>query len=144
MIFNPFSINTKTSIPLHDDDLDVQFFNEVCHPCVRLSDYYLEDKFNEKLSKVSSDDGFSLMHVNIRSLPAHIVEFEAYLALICHQLSFIGISVTWLTYLNESIHCVGNYNHVSRQRTVKSCGGVSIFIKSNIPDRERPDLFVMK
>ena len=130
MIFNPFSTNTKSFIPLHDVDPDIQFFNDVAHPCKSVSDYYLEDQFNDKFSNQSNTNtNLLMMHLNIRSLPAHILEMESYLSLLCCQFHFIGISESWLTENNNSLYCLEDYNHVSIHRSSKAGGGLSLFIK---------------
>ena len=40
------------------------------------SDYYTEESFNEKFS---NNQRFSLIHLNIRSIPSHFTEFLCYL-----------------------------------------------------------------
>ena len=79
MVFNPFNLNSQPKVPLHEADPDIQFYNEI--NCVgRISSqYYLEDEFNDAVREQYKSDNFSLMHVNIHSLPSHITEVESYL-----------------------------------------------------------------
>ena len=57
-----------------------------------------------------------MIHVNIRSLPAHILELESYTELLCRKFTVIGITETWLTELNNSLYALEGYNHVGIQR----------------------------
>ena len=51
MVFNPFSLNAHPSSPLHDVDSDIQFYNEMNCVGRTSSQYFLEDGFNETLTK---------------------------------------------------------------------------------------------
>lgn len=69
-----------------------------------------------------------LIHLNIRSLPAHYTEFEALLSLIPYQTTpaVVCVCETWLTEHNETLYIPAGFNAVFNSRKNKSGGGVSI------------------
>ena len=66
-LFSPFDLNNNDLNSDIDNDPDIQFF---CKYPQNLSnsEYYTEDTFNN-LIKDNPTDNFSILHINIRSLP---------------------------------------------------------------------------
>ena len=59
--------------------------------------YYLEDDINEIIKRNNlSENEFSLMHLNIRSLPKNIGKLCDFLSLMDTKFTIIGLSETWL------------------------------------------------
>ena len=75
---------------------------------------------------------FSLMHLNIRSVPKHFDDFLVYLKTIKLVPSVIGLSETWLTEQNSDLYSIDDYNFVSKNRTNKRGGGVGLFVRSSL------------
>ena len=139
MIFNPFTINDRCNIPLFDVDPDSNYFNEISHSYVGNSNYMNEDEFNRSCKNTPLNT-FSLFHANARSLPAHIVEFEAYFGSLNHNFTVIGMTETWLKEVNIGVYSIMGYNHIGKYRDHKCGGGVSLFVKQDIPFQYRADL----
>ena len=72
---------------------------------------------------MTSRDPLSLLHCNIRSLPAHYVELEPYLEILNINFSVIGLSETWLTDSNHDLYSLSGYNYVENHRSEKAGGG---------------------
>ena len=75
-ICNPFEFNYKDKInlPIDYGDPDLQFFNDydVLHSIMN-SEYFTKDIFNTISNSLSvSNMYFSMLHVNIHSIPKHI------------------------------------------------------------------------
>ena len=98
--------------------------------------YYTIDEFN---NNVDISEKLSIFHSNIRSSQAHINDIECYVENLNVQFSFIGFSETWETEM--SINNMPGYNRYSCIRPHKRRGGgVSLYIKQNIPFKIREDL----
>ena len=87
-----------------------------------------------------SNQGFSLCHLNICSIPAHLSELEAYLNYLSINFSVIAITETFLKEMNADLYGIAGYEHVFRCRSNKKQGGTSLFVKDNFTIKERRDL----
>ena len=86
--------------------------------------YYLEDEVNEIIKRSNiSEDEFSLMHLNIRSLPKNIGKLSNFLSLIDNKFSIIGLSETWLHSDNVELYEVPDYRSIHVTRPNKKGGG---------------------
>ena len=135
-LFNPFETNdnNKGLFSIDDIDPDFHFYNEIfANIAVQNSDYYIEDSFTEKC-KVSSveSDCFSLLHMNIRSAPSHLDEFQNYICNLNHNFSVIAMSETWFNDITIDFYNMQGYNHEYMYRKDRKGGGVSLFIKETI------------
>ena len=82
-IFNPFEINEEEHIFEYQSELDPDknYFNQFSHYLSRSNNYYSEETFNKYLKRNSIDgNDFSLIHSNIRSVPANLTSFLCYLS----------------------------------------------------------------
>lgn len=100
--------------------------------------YYNENQFETLIP--SNCKVFSSLHLNIRSLPKHYIDFMNYLTSIPHHFSVIALTETWLTQENESFYSINSYNSVHSHRNNRVGGGVSLFIDENIQFILRADL----
>ena len=142
-VFNPFEFNSDNESFIDDIDPDVNFYNALSQDLSYNSDYYLSDKFKNKcIEKGFNSDCFSFIHLNIRSVPKNINQFELYLRNIQHEFSIIGLSETWLNESNFSLYNIVGYNHVYKYREKKSGGGVSMYIKESLHYTSREDLSI--
>ena len=90
--FNPLFGNSSSDL-FQDLDPDTNFYRTTgCN-------YYLADQFTESFgSDIATDKSlFSVMHLNIRSLPRNLEKLSDYLLGISAKFSLIGLSETWLS-----------------------------------------------
>lgn len=140
-IFHPFEVNDDVETPLTEKDPDFQFYSDIQYIHNTKCDYYFEDCFREKIASSGRDkDKMSFFHLNIKSLPKHLNELEMYLDSLNLNFSFIGLSETWLDGDKKELYYLSSYNSVNKYRHGKRGGGVSVYVKENIPFTERNDL----
>lgn len=143
LLFNPIDLNdSHLSVPLADIDPDMHFFNEtsVGENCCS-SNYMMENDFVNKCKELHiNDTNFSLMHMNIRSVPKHIDEFLLYLTNLNHNFSVIGLTETWLSDTNVDLGNLDGYSHDHFCRQNKTGGGVSLYVKDHLKYERRRDL----
>lgn len=85
----------------------------------------------------------SFYHLSIRSLPAHLEEFESYVDqyLDQHNTNIIGLCETWLSLQNEHLYSLSNYRCISNSRTVQmGGGGVALYLPWDTHNHVRNDL----
>ena len=120
LIYNPFEINDdNTDIIEYQSDLDPDkhYFNEYSEELIRNCKYHTENRFNKYPSNHNiSSNSFSVIHLNIRSLPANLSSFLSYLDNLDHAFSVIGLTETRLNTSNVSNYCIDGYDHVYRTR----------------------------
>ena len=137
-LFNPFQLNDKDYYtPLSQIDPDVNFYNNVNSHLGLNCNYYLENTFYElvksQMHNSTTENVFSLCHLNIRSLRANLSAFELTLHNLRFHFTAIGISETWLNDHNCDLYDIAGYNLIEVHRHTKKVGGVGIFLDNNIP-----------
>ena len=142
-VFAPFSFDeTDTNSPMSDNDPDLQYFNKY-HDGLTNCGYYNEDTFNVKRKQcVDSDNNFSLIHLNVRSAPKNLSEFELYLNQLDLRFNVIGLSETWFNDSTVNLYNLPGYSASHVYRKQKRGGGVSVFVSDNINYHCRRDLDV--
>jgi hypothetical protein len=128
LLFNPVhSSHSSASIFLNNLDPE-QNFPFLDSPSI----YFVEDELNSLISTNAFEKpGFSVMHINARSLCRNFENCRSMLARITHQFSVIGISETWLTDQTLDTVNTQGYNFISNHRKSKTGGWYwSIFTKS--------------
>ena len=73
-------------------------------------------------------DDFSLLHNNVRSIPANLSILLSYMSNLDHEFSVIGLSETWLTPSHTDAYGIARYNLVAVTRQAKKGGELSMFI----------------
>ena len=143
-VFNPFVINSlENNISIFDIDPDIQFFNQAVNLTNCNSDYFLEETFNKKITDCLLDqENLSLIHLNIRSAPKHLDEFELFTKNLSLEFSIIGLTETWFKDTNVLLYSLDGYNHEYEYRNNRSGGGVSLFIKNKFNYKLREDLMI--
>ena len=81
-----------------------------------------------------------LLHLNIKSLPRHYDAPIEYLTLSDFEFSCLGISETWLNECKVPLHDIPGYATVSKYRPDKRRGGVSLYIRHEIPFTIKQDV----
>ena len=148
-IFNPFELNDDDSDKIIEYqgelDPDKNHFNQLAHYLRKSSNYYIEKGFNKYIERnnVAKED-FSIMHVNIRSIPANLNNFLSYMSNIDHSFSVIGFSATWLTPANIDAYSIVGYNHVGLTRDDRKGGGVSLLISEKLMYTEFHELNIVE
>ena len=142
-MFNPFTINNDNhGLSIFNIDPDINFFNSIASLSNHFnSDYYIEDTFNKKvMDNQYGEPTLPLVHLNIRSAPKHLKQFELYLNSLCLKFNIIGLCETWFKQSSVDLYTLENYNHVYKYRHNRTGGGVSLFIKHFIDYEIRDDL----
>jgi len=130
---------------LHNADPDIQFYNsDICIDNSVSCKYYLEDTFNNKLQELNvSNNCFSLINFNVRSMFKNCNDFQIYLSNLEHQFSIIGLCETWLNDTNSEFCCIKNFASEHKFRCNKNGGGISLFIREGIKYLLRNELSVL-
>ena len=112
----------KTPVPTDDIDPNIQYFNDASKGNVfQNSDYFPEDTFIQKYNSLSVYPIalFSLLHMNIRNIPRHMNELEAYLSNLCHNFSIVAITETWFTDLTVDTYSLQGYTYEYEYRKIE-------------------------
>ena len=132
-IFDPFELNDDDNDNIIEYqgelDPDKNYLNQLAHHLSKSSKYHMEDSFNKYIirNNVNMDD-FSLLHNNVRSIPANLSILLSYMSNLDHEFSVIGLSETWLTPSNTDAYGIARYNLVAVTRQAKKGGELSMFI----------------
>ena len=121
--FCPFEINDFDDyMPLFSCDPDMHFYNEYAKSMFQKNNYYSIDTFNDLYNmKFTSDTStFSVAHMNVASIPAHLGELDAYLAMLNINFSVICITENNLTTANADVYNLVGYNHSYLCKTVRN------------------------
>ena len=96
--------NTENNTRFSNIDPDTNYLANIGQRNL-VSNYYYEDSFNTECSVNGLTSAlFSLMHMNIRSVPKHLHEFKEYHHALDLKFSLIGISETWLTNSTDQLY----------------------------------------
>ena len=124
-------------------DLDPDY-NCITNNNVLTTKYYLENDFNAIIK--SNDDyvkGFSIMHLNVRSIPKNIDKLNSYLLSLDIQFSIIGLTETWLKEETLDLYELPEYKSIHLTRPSRKGGGVSLYIHNNYDYVEKPNMNIM-
>ena len=147
-IFNPFDINEDDHDMLYcQDDIDPDkcFYSELAMKIQKPCNYMLADSFNNKMKHFSHlNANFPAFHLNIRSLPANLSHFLAFMENLEFSFGVIGFTETWLTPDNITCYSIDGYSHVGITRqNGRRGGGVSLFISDIFHFSEMHDLSIV-
>ena len=78
-----------------------------------------------------SDADFSLLHLNIHSLPHNLVKLTDYLSCLIIKFSVIGISETWLKDSSHSVDISG-FKYLHKYRQNRTGVGVRLYISNDL------------
>ena len=123
LYFNPSRLNEDNQYLINDNTCE----------------YYTDNEFVK--SFVTSNNSFSILNLNIRSISRNIGKLKEYLNIIKHNFSVITIQETWFTentcldYYN-----LPNYSLETINRIDCNVGDVGIYISNNIDYKLRTDL----
>ena len=142
LIYNPYDSNRCDFHACSDFDPDLNFYNEQNLYTGYLCKCVLEGQFNENLLSLNRPNSnvLSLIHANLSSIRANLVEFENYLQLLHIEFRIIGVTETWLNESSRGLYGMNNYEFIENHRTDETGGGVGLFVRYNISFLKRPDL----
>ena len=142
LIYNPYDSNRSNFHAFSDFDPDLNFYNEQNLFTGYLCKYVLEDQFNENLLSLHCPHSnvLSLLHANLRSVRANLVEFESYVQLLHTEFQIIEVTETWLNEASCGLYGMNNYEFIENHRTGKTGGGVEMFVRDSISFLKRSDL----
>ena len=92
-------------------------------------------KYNDDYAK-----GFSLIHLNVRSLSKNISKLNNYLPSLDLKFSIMGLSKTWVKSYNLDLYELTEYRSVHLTRPSKKGGGVSLYIHKSYEYLERSEM----
>ena len=142
-VFNVSDMNDNDFLPLFSCDPDMHFYNDYMRNISCDSKYYSIESFQECVKTTFIDvPKLSFSHLNIHSLPAHIVEFDAYLSTLDFSFDIIALSETWLNPENADLYNIVGYDYIHKYRSNRIGGGVSILIKKPLNFTYRTDLCI--
>lgn len=102
------------------------------------SNYYSTDDFISNFTKTSK--GFSILHVNSRSLSKNFDSLETMLySLNNFPFSVIGVTETWLHSTSPNLFELNNYTLVRQDRTDKRGGGIAFYISEQLQFKIRKE-----
>ena len=101
---------------------------------------YVTEKDINKFFNFDDTEAVNVLHVNVRSMNKKFCHLESLLANILQPLSAIAVTETWLSESSKNIFFIPNYQFVSNSRSIKSGGGVGLFIHSSFSFSIRNDL----
>ena len=133
--FNPFL--NKNILLNNNGDPDCNFFDEYC----LTNTPYLN--CDEVKTTLNSQDDFSIIHVNLRSMSKNFENFKTLLANCSHEFSMICITETWCkddAIKFNSNYQLPNYNVVHFPRKNRTGGGICVFVHNSLIFKLRDDL----
>ena len=133
------SNNLETKTFLDDADPDINFFSQV-QPSNISSKYYDENNFNTELGEISERNNFSLLHLNIRSVPKNFNNLTNYVQNLKINFDVIGLTETWINEANTNLYNIEGYVQRELYRKQRKGGGVSLYVKEEIVFNDRDDL----
>ena len=95
------------------------------------SSYMVQDEVNAIFKSKQSILGFSVFHVNIRSLLGKLDDIKSLVANMHQPFSVIGISETWLNDTTQDLVNLPGYSFLSNHRTTKPGGGVGLYLQND-------------
>ena len=136
LLFNPIDqpvINNSFCSYL-DPDNNLSF-------CPPVSNYLVEEEFNNEVTSLNKSISLSVMHLNTRSLLGNFDKFRILLANLQKSLPVrvIGVSKTWLNDLTSDQVNISGYNFVSNHRNSKTGGGTGLYMQDSLKYKLRPE-----
>ena len=87
------------------------------------------------MKNLTTENMFSLCHLNIQSLRANLSAFELTLHNLGIHFTAICISETWLNDYNCDLYNIDGYNVIEVHRQSKKGVGVGVFLDNTIPTK---------
>ena len=117
-------------------NVDENFYNNAIQS---KCSYYSEKGFNTKMQVMNSNMGhLTIMHLNCRSLVAHINEIKEYLYGLVVKIDVIALSETWLIPNQHDLSDfnIDEYKMYVMSRNNKHGGGVCIYVREDLESEQ--------
>ena len=101
--------------------------------------YYLPNEFKKTIAYTDND--FSILHLNARSLCRNFDALQELLFVTEYQFSIICVTETWLNNKSPALFDINNYSLLHIDRTNMKRGGVAIYINKMYQYKVRKDLY---
>lgn len=88
------------------------------------SEYFDEDSFIKELDRYN----YSLLHLNIRSVPKNVNSFITYMKNLKINFDVIGLTATWINEANTNLYNIEDHVQRDLYRKERRGGGVSSYI----------------
>ena len=82
------------------------------------------------------------LHINCRSLNCNFKSVINLLSQFSKPITAIAVTETWLIPANENFFDIPGYNFIPQSRAHGCCGGVGLYMNSDLEFRVRPDLCI--
>ena len=110
-------------------DPDKNYFNQLAHHLSKSKYNHNEESINKYIQrKIVSREDFSIMRIDIRSIPTNPNNFLSFMSNIDHNFSAICFPDIWFTPTNNDAHDIVGYNHAGLTREDRKGGGISYWI----------------
>ena len=122
---NDSSLNRTDLTALSNIDPDINYLNyNMTYTNTRyFDDQHFKDKFKSKKN--------SMVHLNIRSIPEHVIELTSYIDSLDFVFKIIAISEIWLKPYHTD-YIIPNYSIEKDIRVHKRGDGVSVYVHSSL------------
>ena len=95
--------------------------------------FYSTDQFNEGTCTSYSQNSFSFLHLNIRSLAKHYDDLVSHLDILDCNFHFLGLSETWLNHNSDpSFYNLPLYQLITSNREIARGGGVALYVHNSL------------
>ena len=118
---------------LENVDPDLNFLPSINSNILNYSNFPLDN---------SLSNTFTLFHANVRSLSKNWNELISCLHLAAIKFTVIALTETWLHDTNATLFSLPDYRSLHATRPYQRGGGVSLYVRSDIDLKARPDLDV--
>ena len=130
--------NSSDQSSLHKIDLDIHYLT--VNNCPIDTPYYSEQLFRDTFG---NNINLSMLHLNIRSVPDHILGFISFLDNLDIELKFIALSETWITPHHTDYNMTHNRLEQDYKQNKKGCG-ICLYIHESLQYQLREDLRIGK
>ena len=141
MSYNPFRVNDNCFN--FESDPDINFFSDISSLDTK---YFNPNEIREGFECLRKS-GFSVLHVNIRSINKYFETFKKFFSKLNCTFSVICFSETWATdnpICNDSYFQIENYTVLDQVRESGRGGGLSMFVLKEVYFKPRTDIYKFK
>ena len=115
-------------------DPDVHYLTNTHN--VNNTSYFIDQSFRKKYG---ANKNLSMLHLNIRSLPDHFLEFTTFLQNLDIELKIIALSETWMK-AHHIDYNIPNYSMEQEYRSKKRGGGVCLYLHNSLQYKVRNNI----
>ena len=111
---------------------------------ISVNELRIDSRYIEPSQAFRNNTGkFSILNLNIRSLAYNYDNLIAFLNICGDNFHIITLNETWITPLSEDNFNIQNFKAYHIYRTNAKCGGVSIYVRDNIPSKKLDEVSII-